>query len=147
MAESDNKTNMLEVEPKTEKKATTKKTTRKKKTDLPKAENLSGLAVKEKVEKEKIDLTEVQQATVMTTEYNVVVSETKTYILYTKKYNPDKLNFEKVDKLCPEIGSLCVVKEWKTYFGKPSKYVPVALFIRKIGGWDYIPEAQPVPGK
>lgn len=82
----------------------------------------------------------------VSTEYDIVTAETKTYILYTKKYYEGKINFDKVYEMGAEVGSLCVIKEWKTYFGKPSKYVPVALYMLKVGGWELIEPAKPVQG-
>lgn len=88
----------------------------------------------------------IDNMTTMYTEYDVVPTETKTFILYTKKYYEGKINFDKVYEMGAEVGSLCVVKEWKVYFGKPSKYVPVALYMLKVGGWELIEPAQPVEG-
>lgn len=88
----------------------------------------------------------IDNVTTMYTEYDVVPTETKTFILYTKKYYEDKINFDKVYEMGAEVGSLCVVKEWKVYSGKLSKYVPVALYMLKVGGWELIEPVQLVEG-
>lgn len=139
-------------EAKTVKPKTTKaKTTRTRKPKV-KAEEPQTLVVKEEV-KEEVKAEVIEQAVKDTdkgivavgpTLYDLVPSETKTYILYTKGYNPNDINFDKVYEMGAEVGSMIVVKEWKVYFGKPSKYVPVALYMVKVGGIELIEEAKPV---
>lgn len=135
-------------EAKTVKPKTTKAKTIRTRKPKVKAEEPQTLEVKEEVK------AEVSEQTVKDTDkgivavgptlYDVVPSETKTYILYTKGYNPNDINFDKVYEMGAEVGSMIVVKEWKVYFGKPSKYVPVALYMVKVGGIELIEEAKPV---
>lgn len=126
------------VKPKTTKPKTTR--TRKPKV---KAEEPQTLEVKTEVSEQTVKDTDKGIVAVGPTFYDVVPSETKTYILYTKGYNPNDINFDKVYEMGAEVGSMIVVKEWKVYFGKPSKYVPVALYMVKVGGIELIEEAKP----
>ena len=122
----------------TKQKATKAKTTRTRKPKV-KTEDIKPVEVKEaKLDVQTVEETEKAVVAVGETLYDVVPSESKTYILYTNGYNPDSINFDKVYEMGAEVGSLVVVKEWKVYFGKPSKYVPVALYMVKIGGVDLI---------
>lgn len=131
-------------EAKTVKPKTTKaKTTRTRKPKV-KAEEPQTLEVKTEVSEQTVKDTVKGIVAVGPTLYDVVPSETKTYILYTKGYNPNDINFDKVYEMGAEVGSMIVVKEWKVYFGKPSKYVPVALYMVKVGGIELIEEAKPV---
>lgn len=131
-------------EAKTVKPKTTKaKTTRTRKPKV-KAEEPQTLEVKTEVSEQTVKDTDKGVVAVGPTLYDVVPSETKTYILYTKGYNPNDINFDKVYEMGAEVGSMIVVKEWKVYFGKPSKYVPVALYMVKVGGIELIDEAKPV---
>lgn len=131
-------------EAKTVKPKTTKpKTTRARKPKV-KAEEPQTLEVKAEVSEQTVKDTDKGIVAVGPTLYDVVPSETKTYILYTKGYNPNDINFDKVYEMGAEVGSMIVVKEWKVYFGKPSKYVPVALYMVKVGGIELIEEAKPV---
>ena len=127
------------VKPKTTKAKTAR--TRKPKV---KAEESKTLEVKAEVSEQTVKDTDKGIVVVGPTLYDVVPSETKTYILYTKGYNPNDINFDKVYEMGAEVGSMIVVKEWKVYFGKPSKYVPVALYMVKVGGIELIDEAKPV---
>lgn len=130
-------------EAKTVKPKTTKaKTTRTRKSKV-KAEEPQTLEVKTEVSEQAVKDTDKGIVAVGPTLYDVVPSETKTYILYTKGYNPNDINFDKVYEMGAEVGSMIVVKEWKVYFGKPSKYVPVALYMVKVGGIELIEEAKP----
>lgn len=131
-------------EAKTVKPKTTKaKTTRTRKPKV-KAEEPQTIEVKTEVSEQTVKDTDKGIVAVGPTLYDVVPSEAKTYILYTKGYNPNDINFDKVYEMGAEVGSMIVVKEWKVYFGKPSKYVPVALYMVKVGGIELIEEAKPV---
>lgn len=93
------------------------------------------------VKKEKLDLTLIDKPIVEKpevemqeiTEEKIVPTQSMTYIIQTKDYSKFKLSV--LDGINAEIGSIAVIKEWKTYIGKPSKYVPVALYERRLGGW------------
>ena len=132
----------------TKQKATKAKTTRTRKPKV-KTEDIKPVEVKEEVKLDVQTVEETEKAVVAVGEtlYDVVPSESKTYILYTKGYNPDNINFDKVYEMGAEVGSMIVVKEWKVYFGKPSRYVPVALYLIKVGGIELIEEAKSVEGK
>ena len=130
-------------EAKTVKPKTTKAKTARTRKPKVKAEEPQTLEVKTEVSEQTVKDTEKGIVAVGPTFYDVVPSETKTYILYTKGYNPNDINFDKVYEIGAEVGSMIVVKEWKVYFGKPSKYVPVALYMVKVGGIELIEEAKP----
>lgn len=131
-------------EAKTVKPKTTKAKTARTRKPKVKAEEPQTLEVKTEVSEQTVKDTDKGIVAVGPTFYDVVPSETKTYILYTKGYNPNDINFDKVYEIGAEVGSMIVVKEWKVYFGKPSKYVPVALYMVKVGGIELIEEAKPV---
>lgn len=130
-------------EAKTVKPKTTKAKTARTRKPKVKAEEPQTLEVKTEVSEQTVKDTDKGIVAVGPTFYDVVPSETKTYILYTKGYNPNDINFDKVYEIGAEVGSMIVVKEWKVYFGKPSKYVPVALYMVKVGGIELIEEAKP----
>ncbi len=131
-------------EAKTVKPKTTKAKTARTRKPKVKAEEPQTIEVKTEVSEQTVKDTDKGIVAVGPTLYDVVPSETKTYILYTKGYNPNDINFDKVYEIGAEVGSMIVVKEWKVYFGKPSKYVPVALYMVKVGGIELIEEAKPV---
>ena len=130
-------------EAKTVKPKTTKAKTARTRKPKVKAEEPQTLEVKTEVSEQTVKDTDKGIVAVGPTFYDVVPSETKTYILYTKGYNPNDISFDKVYEMGAEVGSMVVVKEWKVYFGKPSKYVPVALYMVKVGGIELIEEAKP----
>lgn len=129
---------------KTNKSKQTRKAKVEKTETVKKAEMQIAVTDKPIVATEKLQV--LDDVTTTFTEYSIIPAETKTYILYTRKYYEGKINFDKVYEMRPEVGSLCVVKEWKTYIGIPSKYVPVALYMLKVGGWELIEPAKPVEG-
>ena len=71
----------------------------------------------------------------------IVTTGVKMYRVYADVEQPYKRTMFPEDKLYslnPELGSLAVVYEWKTYYGKPSKWVAIEMYQLQCSGWELI---------
>ena len=73
-------------------------------------------------------------------ECNIVAATNKIYRIYVEgQYSIGGLFPEsKIGELCPEMGSFATIYEWMTYYGKPSRWEPVALYQKQFSGWELI---------